>query len=92
MKTEAREGTSVRALPVVRLRGNAYFVDLEQRQFRETMNPRSFEDFDSVRGQRFCKDAGVVTCLGCGMSVIVSTVKDLDEARCIKCSRLIGER
>jgi hypothetical protein len=92
MKPETREGQTVRVLPVVRLAGNAYFVDLEYRHFKETMNPGNYVDFDSVKGQRFCQEASVITCLGCGMSVIVPPVGDLADARYIRCSRMIGGR
>ena len=54
------------SLPVARLNGTAYFVDLRLRQFRETMNPGNYVDFDSVEGRKMCEQAGVVTCLGCG--------------------------
>ena len=56
-----------RVLPVVRLAGTTYFVDLEQRQFRETLNPKCYVDIDSADGKRMCRQAGVGTCLKCGM-------------------------
>ena len=56
----------MRVLPVARLNGGAYIVDLRLRQFRQTMNPGSYVDFDSVKGQEMCERVGVVTCLGCG--------------------------
>ena len=59
-KDRERRGTSV--LPVVRLNGGAYFIDLGYRQFREVMNPGSYVDFDSVKGREMCERAGVVTC------------------------------
>jgi hypothetical protein len=92
MKIETNGGTSTHVLPIVRLHGAAYFVDLEQRQFKETMNPGNYVDFDSVKGQQFCHEAGVVTCLGCGMSVIVADPGDMTDARCMRCSRKTGER
>jgi len=72
-------------LPVVRLGGVAYFVDLSLRQFRETMNPRNYVDFDSVKGQELCAQVGVVTCLSCGASVIVSASLHEDQLRCVRC-------
>ena len=52
--------------------GKGYFIDLEARLFRETMDPGRYVDFDSVKGKWSCQQAGVVTCLSCGASVIVS--------------------
>lgn len=92
MKTETEKRSSPRVIPNVLLDGTAYFVDLGQRQFRETMNPASYVDFDSVKGQQFCREVGVVTCLGCGMSVIAPTVENLDDTRCMRCSRMTGEK
>ena len=41
--------TSVRpALPTVLLGGKGYFIDLEARLFRETMDPGRYIDFDST--------------------------------------------
>ena len=56
----------IRVLPVARLHGGAYFVDLRLRQFRKTMNPGNYVDFDLVKGREMCHVPGVVTCLGCG--------------------------
>lgn len=77
---------AARSLPVVTLNGTAWFVDLRLRQFRETMNPHNYVDFDTVKGKRFCRQSGVVTCLRCGMSVIVPG-SVLDEGLgCARCS------
>ena len=83
----AKENNSCgsRVLPVARLNGSAYFIDLRLRQFRETMNPGSYVDFDSVKGREMCEQAGVVTCLGCGLSVIVSFAFDGEGLRCMRC-------
>ena len=78
-------------LPTIPLAGKGYFVDLEARLFRETMNPCSYVDFDSVKGQQFCREAGVVTCLGRGMSVIVPPFEDLARSRCMRCGRPVFE-
>ena len=59
-------------LPTMLLVGKGYFIDLEARLFRETMDPGRYVDFDSVKGKWSCQQAGVVTCLSCGASVIVS--------------------
>ena len=67
MTLKIAEGTrKPLVLPVVRLEGTPYFIDLAQRHFRETMNPTNYVDFDSVKGARLCRQAGVVTCLRCG--------------------------
>ena len=78
-----------RVLPVARLDDAGYFIDLRLRQFRETMNPGSYVDFDSVKGREMCLQAGVVTCLGCGLSVIVSAF-DGEGSRCMRCGGVIG--
>ena len=85
-KENNRYGT--RVLPVARLNEAAYFIDLRQRQFRETMNPGSYVDFDSVKGRKMCKRAGVVTCLGCGLSVIMSP-SAIEGLRCCRCGRVV---
>ena len=78
-----------RCLPVVRLDGTAWFIDLRLRQFRETMNPHNYVDFDTVKGRQLCRQAAVVTCLRCGMSVIVpGTIPD-DGLRCARCGDVI---
>ena len=71
-RDELRADTGPRVLPIVRLADTAYFVDLRLRQFRETMNPHNYVDFDSARGKAMCRRAGVVTCLHCGASAIVA--------------------
>ena len=37
-------------LPEVRLDGGTFVVDLRLRQFRQTMNPGGYVDFESVKG------------------------------------------
>ena len=87
---EAKKCSQV--LPVVRLADTAYFVDLRLRQFRETMNPHNYVDFDSAKGKKMCREAGVITCLHCGASAIVSS--DVREAmpRCVKCGLFLYGR
>jgi len=63
-------------LPIVRVNGTGYYVDLEHRLFRDTMNPSRYIDFDSAAGRHLSRQAGVVTCLRCGASVIVSSVME----------------
>ena len=78
-------------LPVVRIEGTANFIDLTQRHFRETMNPRSHVDFDSVMGKRLCQQTGVVTCLRCGASVIVAAGLQEAPLRCVRCGTFIEQ-
>ena len=79
------------ALPIVRMNGTAYMVDLGQRQFRDTFNLQGWIDFDSVKGERLRSLIGVVTCLRCGMSVIVSmTPGNDDRLRCMRCSDVVA--
>jgi len=73
-------------LPVISRNGAAYFIDLQLRQFRLTMNPGGYVDFDSVEGREMCRRAGVVTCLACGFSVIAPATVDECTLRCMKCS------
>ncbi len=72
-------------LPTVRLGGRAYIIDLRLRLFRETMEPGNYVDFDSVKGQEMVRDAGVVTCMRCGASVIVACEAMREELRCVGC-------
>ena len=51
-RKSAGERKKAIVLPVVRLENTAYFIDLSLRHFRETMNPRNYVDFDSVKGER----------------------------------------
>ena len=76
-------------LPTVRLQGTAYFVDLARRQFRDTMNIQQHIDFDSAKGVALCRQAGVVTCLRCGMSAIVATSRREDDLRCMRCRTVV---
>ena len=71
--------------PTVRLNGIAYSVDLGQRLFKEAMNPSQYVDFDSAAGRRLCRQAGIVTCLACGASVMVSQTLDVYGLGCIRC-------
>ena len=72
-------------LPTILLGGKGYFIDLEARLFRETMDPGSYVDFDSVRGSELRERAGIVTCLGCGASVIISAALHGARLRCVRC-------
>ena len=73
------------ALPTILLGSKGYFIDLKARLFRETLDPGRYIDFDSVEGERLCRQAGVVTCLRCGASVIVSVSIWGEELRCVRC-------
>ena len=80
---EWRRSPSV--LPVIRANGPGHYVDLKQRLFRDTFDPGRHTDFDSAVGQQLCREAGVVTCLACGASVIVSAEMDSIDLRCVRC-------
>ena len=80
-----------RCMPTIRIEGTAYFIDLSGRQFREPMDPSSRVDFDSVKGERFCRKAGVVTCLGCGASVIIGVGLADEDLRCVSCRAVIRQ-
>ena len=74
-------------LPIVRINGTAYYIDLVQRQFRDVMLPRDHISFDSVKGIEMRHALGVVTCLACGMSVMIA--ERLEKMRCLRCGRQI---
>ena len=74
-------------LPIVRINGTAYYIDLAQRQFRDVMLPRNQIAFDSVRGIEMRHALGVITCLGCGMCVMVA--ERLENMRCLRCGRRV---
>ena len=73
------------ALPTILLGGKGYVIDLEARLFRETMDPGRYVDFDSVKGSELREQAGIVTCLGCGASVIISAALRRARLRCVWC-------
>ena len=79
------------ALPTILLGAKGYFVDLEARLFRETMDPGRYVDFDSARGNELRERAGIVTCLGCGASVIVSAALRGARLRCVRCGRTLEQ-
>ena len=80
---EAKNASFV--LPIARVNGTGYYVDLGHRLFRDTMNPLRYIDFDSAEGRQLCRQAGVVTCLRCGTSVIVSRLMTGNGLRCVRC-------
>ena len=82
-----RSNNGSRPLPVLQVKSTGYYVDLGNRQFRETMNPENRVEFDSVNGEELCRQAGVVTCLGCGMSVIIAGGEEGDGLHCMRCGR-----
>jgi len=77
-------------LPTILLGGKGYFIDLEARLFRETMDPGRYVDFDSVRGSELREQAGIVTCLGCGTSVIIPVSLRGTQLRCVRCGMPLG--
>ena len=50
------------------------------------------EDFDSEWGKRMCEQTGVVVCLECRVSALISTALRIDEPRCMNCMALIVPR
>ncbi len=78
------------ALPVVQIVGPSFFVNLEQRLFRDVFNPQHYVDFRSADGQRLCKQAGIISCPVCGMSVIVPVSRSEDRLRCMSCEGSVG--
>jgi len=77
------------ALPIVRYGAVKYFADLRLKQFRDINNPHNYVDFDSERGQRICRQNGVVICPQCGTTVIVSPSLGMEKLRCVQCFGLI---
>ena len=86
MMTDVRPTQGCPMLPTILLDGKGYFIDLEARLFRETMAPDRYIDFDSVKGSELREQAGIVTCLGCGASVIVSVSLRGAQLRCVRCA------
>ena len=78
-----------RALPTILLGGKGYFIDLESRLFRATMDSGRYVDFDSVKGKGLCGQVGVVTCLRCGASVIVAASLHEEQLRCVRCGAAV---
>ena len=90
MESEYDRSKMPQVLPTIRLNGKAYFVDLALRQFRETMDPGRRIDFDAVKGVELCRQAGVVTCLRCGMCAIVGACAGDVKLRCMRCGTMGG--
>ena len=86
----ARTAGSRQSLPTISLGRKGYFIDLQSRLFRETMDPGRYVDFDSVRGKELCEQAGVVTCLRCGASVIVSAALRAGRLWCVRCGAAVA--
>ena len=91
MITDTKPARTGRALPTILLGGKGYFIDLEARLFRETMDPGQYIDFDSVKGSELREQAGIVTCLRCGASVIVSVALRGTQLRCVRCGTAIEQ-
>jgi hypothetical protein len=79
-------------LPIVYYEARRYFVDLRLSQFREVENPHNFHDFDGERGRQMRRQTGVAVCPACGMAVIVATILNHEELRCMSCfRRIVGD-
>ena len=81
--------TGLRVLPVVQYGSTKYFADLLLGQFRDIGNPHNYIDFDSEQGRLICRQAGVLCCSECGMSVIISKAFEQQTLRCMQCMDLI---
>ena len=84
-KTKEKRETGPRALPVVLFEGRQYFADLRLNEFRPVRGLFSSIPFDSEQGKVMCISTGVVTCISCGMSVIISKVYENNQLRCMQC-------
>jgi len=85
-----RPAPKPQVLPIVQLDGTAYYIDLDHRLFKPVMTPKAYIDFDSVAGLRLCQESGVMTCLQCGMSVIVALQTIDNGLRCGRCGKAVG--
>jgi hypothetical protein len=90
--TNVRSAQERPPMPTMLLAGKGYFIDLEARLFRETMAPGRYVDFDSAKGQELCEQAGIVTCLRCGASVVVSAALRGAPLRCVRCGTAVEQR
>ena len=90
--TNARSIQERPSLPTILLGGRGYFIDLEERLFRETMDPGRYVDFDSVKGGELREQAGIVTCLGCGTSVIIPVSLRGMRLQCVRCGMTLEQR
>ncbi len=72
-------------LPILRLPGISYFIDLQLGQFRDVENPGDYHDFDSEEGRRMRQQANVVTCSRCNANMIVSGRLKADGLNCVRC-------
>jgi len=88
-KVKQKVVTGPRVLPVVQYGQIRYFADLRLAQFRDIENPHNYVNFDSEQGRLMCRQTGVIWCLGCGMSVIVSKASEQQNLRCMQCMSLI---
>ena len=85
----ALEGKRPQALPVVSADATSYLVDLAGRILRPAFTPAKRIDFDSVKGNQICARAGVLTCLRCGMSVIVAGTATTQVLQRMRCGRAL---
>ena len=78
------------ALPVVQILGRSLFVDLDQSLFRDAFDPQQYIGFRSLEGQQLCAQASIISCSGCGMSVIVPVSRRRDRLHCMSCEGRVG--
>lgn len=84
-KAKQEVATGPRVLPVVHYGSKWYFADLRLGQFREIKNPHNYIDFDCKQGLTMCRQAGIVRCSECRMSVVVPTAFEDEKLRCMRC-------
>ena len=85
-KAKQQVNTGPVGSPMVRYGSKQYFADLRLREFREIENPHNGIVFDSEKGQLMCRQAGIICCPKCGMSVIISKVFEQQRLRCMQCT------
>ena len=76
-------------LPQFEFGPTRYFADLRLKHFRAVDKPHNYIDFASAKGQRMCRQTGVVVCPQCGVSAIAPTMLDREKLRCVWCLELI---
>ena len=85
---QSRERAGPRRLPVVRLGGVAYFVDLRLREFRTVARPGElieFIAFDSKEGRRMSSQCAALECMTCGQQVVVRQGRAGQQVACVRC-------
>jgi hypothetical protein len=85
MKRGTSSNPSLRRLPVVRLNGIDYFVDVRLSQLRRVDNPHSFVDFDTDEGRSMYAECLFLTCAACSSPAAVELYGRRRRAVCPTC-------